>query len=47
MQLIPTPDSVSLAAANVFDMVFRGGVADLRRTPAQIVDEAPKRTVYR
>jgi polyhydroxyalkanoate synthase subunit PhaC len=47
MQLIPTPDSVSLAAANVFDMVFRGGVADLRRTPAQIIDEAPKRTVYR
>jgi polyhydroxyalkanoate synthase subunit PhaC len=47
MQLIPTPDSVSLAAANVFDMIFRGGVADLRRTPAQIIDEAPKRTLYR
>jgi polyhydroxyalkanoate synthase len=47
MQLIPTPDSVSLAAANVFDMLFRGGVADLRRTPARIIDEAPKRTIYR
>jgi polyhydroxyalkanoate synthase subunit PhaC len=47
VQLIPTPDSVSLAAANVFDMLFRGGVADLRRTPARIIDEAPKRTIYR
>jgi polyhydroxyalkanoate synthase len=28
-------------------MIFRGGVADLRRTPAQIIDEAPKRTNYR
>jgi pimeloyl-ACP methyl ester carboxylesterase len=28
-------------------MVFKGGVADLRRTPARIIDEAPKRTVYR
>jgi polyhydroxyalkanoate synthase len=27
-------------------MVFRGGVADLRRTPARIIDEAPKRTIY-
>ena len=28
----------------MFDIVFRGGVADLRRTPARIIDEAPKRT---
>jgi polyhydroxyalkanoate synthase len=28
-------------------MVFKGGEADLRRTPARIIDEAPKRTVYR
>jgi hypothetical protein len=27
-------------------MVFKGGVADLRRTPARIIDEAPKRTVF-
>lgn len=47
MDLIPSPERVSSAAANAFDMVFRGGVADLRRTPAQIVSEAPKRVVYR
>lgn len=47
MQLVPTPDRVGHAAANAFDMLFRGGVADLRRTPAQIVDEAPKRVIYR
>jgi polyhydroxyalkanoate synthase len=47
MQLIPSPYSISLAAANVLDMVFGDGVADLRRTPAQIIDEAPKRTIYR
>jgi polyhydroxyalkanoate synthase len=35
------------AAANVFDKVLRGGVADLRRTPAAIIDEAPQGTVYR
>ncbi len=47
MDLIPSPERVSSAAANAFDMAFRGGVADLRRTPAQIVSEAPKRVVYR
>lgn len=47
MELIPSPESVSSAAANAFDMVFRGGVADLRRTPAQIISEAPKSVVYR
>jgi polyhydroxyalkanoate synthase len=44
---IPRPDRVADAAANAWDMVFKGGVADLRRTPARIIDEAPKRTVYR
>jgi polyhydroxyalkanoate synthase len=44
---VPRPDKVADAAANAFDMVFKGGVADLRRTPAKIIDEAPKRTVYR
>ena len=47
MDLIPSPERVSTAAANAFDMIFRGGVADLRRTPAQIISEAPKRVVYR
>lgn len=44
---IPRPDRLGEAAANAWDMVFKGGVADLRRTPARIIDEAPKRTVYR
>jgi polyhydroxyalkanoate synthase len=44
---IPRPDRLGEAAANVYDMVLKGGVADLRRTPARIIDEAPKRTVYR
>ncbi|MCW2984293.1 MAG: alpha/beta hydrolase fold protein, partial [Conexibacter sp.] len=43
---LPTPDRVAHAAANAFDMVVKGGVADLRRTPARIVDEAPKGTVF-
>jgi polyhydroxyalkanoate synthase len=45
--LIPSPERVGAAAANVVDGVFRGGLADLRRTPAQIIDEAPQRTIYR
>ncbi|HSD77891.1 MAG TPA: alpha/beta hydrolase [Solirubrobacteraceae bacterium] len=47
MQLLPTPQTLGDAAANAFDAVFGGGLADLRRTPAQIIDEAPQRTVYR
>ena len=35
MELIPSPERVSSAAANAFDMVFRGGVADLRRTTGE------------
>lgn len=47
MELLPSPDRVASAAANVFDATFRGGLADLRPTPAKIIEEAPKRTVYR
>ena len=43
---LPTPDGVMHAAANTFDMLLKGGVADLRRTPARIVDEAPQGTLY-
>ncbi len=35
------------AAANVFDAIFGAGLADLRPTPARIVDEAPQRTLLR
>ncbi len=47
MRLPPTPDTVGSAAANVFDAVLRGGLADLRLLPAAIIDEGPNRTVYR
>ncbi len=47
MDILPSPDQVGAAGANLFDMFFNGGVADLRRTPAQIIEEAPKRTIYR
>ncbi len=47
MRLPPTPTELSAAAANVYDMVFGGGLADLRRTPAAIIAEAPQRTVFR
>jgi poly[(R)-3-hydroxyalkanoate] polymerase subunit PhaC len=38
---------VAGAAANVFDAVLGHGLADLRRTPASIIDEGPQRAVYR
>jgi polyhydroxyalkanoate synthase len=43
----PTPAQLSDAAANVFDKLFRGGLADLRPTPARIIHEQPKCTVFR
>jgi polyhydroxyalkanoate synthase len=46
ISLIPRPDQVARAAANAFDLLVKGGVADLRRTPARVIDEAPKGTVY-
>ncbi|HEU4657229.1 MAG TPA: alpha/beta hydrolase [Capillimicrobium sp.] len=47
MHVPPTPTELSAAAANVVDMVLRGGLADLRRTPASIIEEAPQGTVFR
>ena len=47
MRLPPTPTELSAAAANVADMVLRGGLADLRRTPASIIDEVPQGTIFR
>ncbi len=46
-ELIPRPQSVAAAAANVWDRVNRGHLADLRRLPAAIIDEGPQRTVFR
>ncbi len=47
MDLVPTPEQLCAAAANVFDRVMRGGLADLRPLPTAIVDEGPQRTVRR
>jgi polyhydroxyalkanoate synthase subunit PhaC len=47
MDLVPTPEQLGTAAANVFDRVMRGGLADLRPLPTAIVDEGPQRTVRR
>lgn len=47
MRLAPTPHQLSDAAANLWDIVLGGGVADLRNLPASIIDEAPQRTVFR
>lgn len=47
MDLIPTPEQLSAAAANVFDRIVRGGLADTRPLPSAIVDEGPQRTVRR
>src|SRR4051812_34283598 len=45
--LVPSPRQLSDAAANVFDKTFRGGLADLRPTPASIIAEEPQGTVFR
>ena len=47
MPELPSLDTVAKAAANLWDSTLGGGVADFRRTPASIIDEAPHRTVYR
>jgi polyhydroxyalkanoate synthase len=44
---LPGPGQLSDAAANLFDKVARGGVADLRPTPARIIHEEPQCTVFR
>jgi polyhydroxyalkanoate synthase len=45
--LLPSPETVATAGANVFDAVFRGGLADLRRMPKTLIDEGPQRNLYR
>jgi polyhydroxyalkanoate synthase len=47
MDLIPTPEQLSAAAANVVDRILRGGLADVRPQPSAIIDEGPQRTVRR
>lgn len=47
MHLIPTGEELGSAAANVYDKLVRGGLADTRPMPASIIDEGRMRTVYR
>jgi polyhydroxyalkanoate synthase len=44
---LPSPGTFATAAANVFDSVVRGGLADLRRMPATLIEQGPQRSVYR
>src|SRR4051794_32636564 len=43
---LPSLDQLGDAAANAFDSVFTGGLADLRPTPPTIIDDGPKRTAH-
>lgn len=44
---VPTPQTISDAAANAWDTLLGGGVADLRPTPRRVIDEGHLRTVFR
>jgi len=44
---LPRPGQLSDAAANLFDKVVRGGVADVRPSPARIIHEQSHCTVFR
>jgi polyhydroxyalkanoate synthase len=44
---LPSPDTIIDSFANGYDLFLGGGVADLSRTPASIIDEGPQRTLYR
>ena len=44
---LPSVDNLVDSAANAWDLMVGGGVADLSRTPSSIIDEGPQRTVRR
>src|SRR4051794_1879442 len=46
MDLIPKPDQIVSAAANVAHMMLYGGLADLRPMPRTLIDEGVLREVY-
>jgi poly[(R)-3-hydroxyalkanoate] polymerase subunit PhaC len=47
MARIPTIDGAFDAGANLWDMTFGPGVADMTRAPSSIIDEGPQRAVHR
>ncbi len=46
MDLIPKPDQIVAATANLAHKVFYGGVADVRPMPRTLIDEGTLREVY-
>ena len=46
MDLIPKPDQVLAAVANVAHLLFYGGLADLRPMPRTLIDDGMLREVY-
>jgi poly[(R)-3-hydroxyalkanoate] polymerase subunit PhaC len=44
---IPGPGRLAAATANFYDAAFRGGLADLRRMPAALIDHGRLRKLYR
>jgi polyhydroxyalkanoate synthase len=46
MDLIPKPDQIVAASANLAQKVFYGGLADLRPMPRTLIDEGTLREVY-
>ena len=46
MDLIPKPDQIVAASANVAQKVLYGGLADLRPMPRTLIDEGTLREVY-
>jgi polyhydroxyalkanoate synthase len=47
MNPVSSLNTIANSAANAYDWFLGGGVADLRPTPASIIDEGPQRTVLR
>jgi polyhydroxyalkanoate synthase subunit PhaC len=44
--LLPSPADVAGAAGNLYDATVRGGLADKRRMPSELIDEGPQRRVH-
>jgi polyhydroxyalkanoate synthase len=44
---LPAPADAATAAVNLFDATVRGGIADTRRMPSELIDEGPLRRVHR
>jgi polyhydroxyalkanoate synthase subunit PhaC len=43
---LPSAGEAVTAAANLYDATLRGGIADTRRMPSELIDEGPQRRVH-